>query len=162
VTAWIDENLPAGTRIVAPKMGLPLSQTREAVLFQRDMELSDAYRDSPARAYKKTPTETSASKAAFYNMQLQIPVREPAYFVVVVTGAATMPLEFYLQNGFEYLLVPVGEREFFRPLRSSELERFYDALEREHTLVRTFQAEPGTKGVSLRLYKLRQPSPGSP
>lgn len=162
VTAWIEENLPAGTRIVAPKMGLPLAQTLEVVAFQRAMELSDAYRDSAARAYKTTPTETSASKAAFYDIQLQMPVREPAYFVIVVTGAATMPLEFYLQNGFEYLLVPVGEREFFRPLRSAELEMFYDTLEREHTLVRTFQAEPGTKGPSLHLYKLRRPTPGSP
>ena len=156
-TEWIEANIPSGSRIATTLYGPKLSQTREAIQEEFRLRLEEAESVSEARSVKQTPPESVETKALYYEMLLKVLVSEPSYYAVRQTSVANEPLEYYQENGFEYLVVNASIRNTYLKDRDKypNVAAFYDTLDTDFELVQEFWPNKTDRpGSGIIIYRL--------
>ena len=155
---WIEANIPPGSRIATTLYGPKLSQTREAIQEEFRLRLEESETVSEARSVKQTPSESVETKTLYYEMLLKIPVSEPSYYAVRQTSVANAPLDYYLENSFEYMVVNASTRNAYLKDRDKypDVAAFYDTLAADFQAVQEFQPNRTNRpGSGIIIYRLR-------
>jgi len=126
-TAWIEENLPAGSTIATETSGPQLTRLRDLKHY--------------ASAGEEAP-------AAFSVVRLRLPA----------PGSAnrTHDLDRVRERGADYVVVSslVYDRVLAAAERYPSVVRFYEDLDEQATLVKTFAPGPGERGPTIKVYEL--------
>jgi len=155
---WIEANIPPGSRIATTLYGPRLSQTREAINEEYRLRLQEAESVSQARSLDPTPKESVETKALYYEMLLKVPLREPSYYAVRQTALANLSLEYYLENGFEYLVENASTRNAYLRDRDKypDVAVFYETLDRDFERVQELWPNRTDRpGSGIIIYKLK-------
>ena len=159
---WIEENIPAGSKILIDAghtmitSGPRISQSREKLEAQvnmiRNLKEGETY-DSPQ-------VKIVDSYSAIYFDLLLKNMPEITYDITTTElGREIESFDYYRENGFNYVIHDAGLRDWLKePLWREKYPKsvqFYEGLDKNFVLIKTFAPTATRSGPTLMIYKVR-------
>lgn len=157
---WIERNIPSGAKVAVEIQGPALKPTREALLDAatrgRDGKIAETTKFDNINSADRSAVEHSATNKKFHLAAIE--KAKHTYHVFSTFSLAEYPMEFYEQNGIEYLVTCSGVSDRYLAAEKDypAAAAFYKSLKSKLKLVKIISPERGeTYGGTIRVFRLR-------
>jgi hypothetical protein len=159
--AWLEENVPPGSKIVMDSGKYYLGQFGPPLTLSRWTLEQFIYRGRSTNSGNIARREGTrrvayAGEAAYFQYQLDLVGDRPGYDIVQLLHDVGAPktewpsLDHYINQGVQYAIVSsYAVNGYF------DSKDFYEALRRQAVLIKEFRPSEKTNGPTLLIYKLR-------
>ncbi len=161
---WIEENIPAGSKVLIDAghtiitSGPRLSQSREKLESQlnqiRNLKEGETF-DSPQVKI------VDSYSAIYFELLLRNVPRVTYDLTTTELGRQIQPLQYYLDNGFEYFIHNGDISDNFSShmwkAKYPQSATFYHSLDTSLELVQSFEPMETRSGQPVRIYRFKRP-----
>ncbi|MBX3330268.1 MAG: glycosyltransferase family 39 protein [Nitrospira sp.] len=160
---WIEVNIPAGSKILIDAghtiitSGPRLSQSREKL----ELELNQIRNLKEGETFDSPQVKIVDSYAAIYFELLLRNMPKVTYDLTTTElGRQIEPLQYYLDNGFEYFIHNGDIRDNFRndlwKAKYPQSAAFYESLDTSLELIKSFEPLETRSGQPVRIYRFKR------
>jgi hypothetical protein len=159
---WIELNIPSESRLLVDAgrtmitSGPRLNESRKNI----ENKLFIIKNLKPGETYDSPQVKIVDSSSAIYYELLLRNMPEITYDITTTEhGRRVESADYYRKNGYQYFIHNEGLRwRIDDPLwkkKYPESARFYDTLDKEYGLIKTFQPSPTRGGSTIKIYKIQ-------
>lgn len=162
--SWIEENIPAGSRMALEAGGPQLTGSLQTHLDAASRTFDPRDVNPEAEKFNKLgtsagsePSNVSVTGKKYLRMALER--KKPQYYIFGAFTLGSFTLDYYERNNYEYLIVNSGTRDRYlaAPRVYPRTVAFYKSLEKESRPIKTFSPVSGrSAGPTIRIYSLEK------